>query len=1148
MNPRRIILLIALLLPVLSWGQNTFVKEQLIKAEEIKIAKGLCPEYIDVLFEAREIAMRENDKTVTIKICEDLLNAVQVVYPNEKELIQTSRLYLALMCSEVGDHEKALPLLKDCYSVVKGKDYETEHVLLADIVQAYYSLTKYDDAIKYQKILNSLTLKNEGKGYKYAGGLFWISNFYLEVQNNKEAIRVLKEALDILESANIINDRLYNDTRYRYELLTTGSSSVESERAVFLKNYELIQRFNETNDPAYIEEAIQYLEDKDYVHNIDTLRHHTLDQLAFYYTENGDYNRALDVMLKEPYWDSGNWFHVGRAEEMLGRFSDAKEGYKQAFAHAYLEKKDVSNSYFTYFGFYAQNCIQTGQYQEVFSLLEQFYASDAAIPGYELRAALYMSTLAELKFSINDYRGTIECIKKCAPVFLGVDAIDEYARMVLLSAGCYEQLGDYSACAQEMQKLLDVYLAYPEFIDSIPSTEVTLALYSGQAGLMDKAAESVEQTIERFSTHSFSDFWAESVYHNALGHYYQFCGDNVNAEKEYLNGTKILKKNAPESDYNYPQQLAALGLLYLQWPHNEHKALPVFEEAFNLIKKYHDPSYALYFAFYEGLLAAKYASNTPISLAEIKDFVEVEKLQAQSLLFQMSETEREAFWKSHNDVKNLVFSLKETQSVPSFLYDYALLYKGLLLNSSKQIGNIVMQADDADLNALYGRYLVLSQEKETKDVSLETIDAMEHQILSRCHTLGYSINESFSFSDVAASIGDDSVAIEFVDYEQLEGAADKDGEIKYIALLLKKGWDEPKLISLCTSAELEKVISDKYKAYEGNALFNLVWKPLESYLGGVKNVYYSPSGLIHQVALEAIPFGKGKILSDRYSLVRLSSTRVLCGNNTDLSPYVSSAVYGGLQYSLSDEDILSNSQVYSYRSTPTSDDYLSRGGDTTSPWRFLPGTRAEAEAVSSILSSGNISSTLYTGAAGNEESFKSLSGQSPSILHIATHGFYLQNKDFVSSVAIASGVKDQLQVQKSALKRSGLIMAGANPAWTEGRLLPNVEDGVLTAEEISRLDLRNTSLAIISACDSGLGEINNDGVEGLQRAFKAAGVNTLVVTLWKVDDASTELMMTEFYKNLMEGHPRREAFDMARVSVKKKYPEPYYWAPFVMID
>ena len=975
-----------------------------------------------------------------------------------------------------------------------------------------------------------------------------LSTLYLEVKDESSAVRVLKEALQVLDQTEEKHEGLYNEVKYRYEMLTAGSSSVPTEIEVRRHAIQLVQKGEEANDIMPMCEAMDYLEDKTFLPDIDTLRYHIITSIGHVLYEKGDYNNVIGVTLKKAYWTSEDWWLIGNCHESLGMFADAREDYKYAFANAFLEKNDVSERYFYYFDCYARNCIATGQYQDVFSYLEQFYAGDVVVPEYQLRAALYMSSLAELKYSISDYRGTVECVNKCAPILLRVGDIDTYTQMVSLAAGCYELLGDYSACVRETNSLLEIYKSDPQFIDYVPGVEVSAALYSAQAGMNDSAKESVEQIIQRYSGHKFHNFWMESVYHNALGHYYQFCGDNENAEKEYIAGARLLKANAIESDDNYPNHLAALGLLYLQWPQKEHKALPIFEEAFNLIKKYHDPSYTLYFGFYEGLLDAKYASGTPIPLSEVSSFVDVEKLQAQTLLFQMSESERESFWKSHGDVKNLVFSLKETQAKPSFLYDYALLYKGLLLNSTTQIGNIVMKANDEELNALYGRYLVLSQEKEKEGRSQETLDALEHQILSRCRILGYSINESYYVSDVSAALGDKSVAIEFVDYEQLEAAADKEGEIKYVALVQKKGWDAPKLIPLCTAKELEKALAGKHKAYEGNSLYNLIWKPLEAQLGDATEVYYSPSGLIHQIALEAIPYSKGKILSDRYSLVRLSSTRELCNQSNTISPYTTSVVYGGLQYSLSDEDMVSNSQLYTYRSAPVSDDYLSRGGDNASPWRFLPGTRAEAEAVSGLLSSSNISSTLFTGAAGNEESFKSLSGQAPSILHIATHGFYLQNKDFATSSTAGNDVRGQLQVQKSALKRSGLIMSGANPAWTEGRLLPNVEDGILTAEEISRLDLRNTSLAIISACDSGLGEINNDGVEGLQRAFKAAGVNTLVVTLWKVDDAATELMMTEFYKNLTGGHPRREAFDMARASVKKKYPEPYYWAPFVMID
>lgn len=1148
MRFRHLLFSLFFLLPSLCWGQNTFVTEKLAQAEEIKSSKGICPEYIDILFEARDIAMREGENSASISICEDILYALQKVFPQETELIQTSKLYLALLCSEMDDHEKALPLLKDCYNNVKGKDYEIERVLLSDIVTAHYSLGDLSEAINYQRQLNSLTLKNEGKGYKYAGGLFWISTFYMEEQNKKDAIRVLKEALDILESANLTNDRLYNDTKYRYELLTTGTSSAESETAVIRKNHEYIQQFVETKNLSYIEDAITYLADKDYVHSIDTLRHHTLTILEQYYFEKNDYHSILGTVLRKPYWDSHDYFISAYCEEAEGHFDLAREGYKQAMAHAFLEKHDVSDSYFLYFDNYSRSCIQTGRYQEVFLLLEQFYAQEVVIPGYESRAALYMAMLAQLKYSINDFNGAIGCVDKCAPLFLKIGDIDDYISTMMLAAASHEQLGDFEAYSNVLRDVLSVYQSSEDYFENEASIKIALASYYAQSGQKEQAADLVSSVLTRYSSHRFSDFWAESVFHNALGHYYQLCEDNQAAEKEYRIGANLLKENAPENDSNYPQQLAAMAYMYLQWPGNESKALPIYEEAFQLTKKYHDASYPPFLLYYLGVIASKFYNEIPVSDLELVDFINAERLQAQNLLFQMSVAEREAFWRNHGDIKDIVFSFSDRGITPTVLYDYALFYKGLLLSSSTQIGKIISSANNDELNSLFGQYCLVNQDKDDSRKSTGEIERLEHKILEKCQELGYSINETVTVADIASSLNENSVALEFVDYKQPGSVSDPLDKNRYAALIMRKDWPNPKLVDLGFAEGLETVVQVKDKAYSKESLYELVWKPLEQYISIGDTVYYSPAGLLHQVAFEAIPVSNGVVLSDCYSLVRLSSTREICNKSVGDMNYSTSVVYGGLQYSLSDEDMLSNSKLYSYSSTPTSEDYLTRGGDNVSPWRFLPGTRAEAEAVNALLVSNHISSTLFIGASGNEESFKALSGQSPSIIHVATHGFYLQNQDFHAPDNSGSDMKERLQAQKSAMKRSGLIMSGANPAWTEGRILPNVEDGILTAEEISYLDFRNTSLAIISACDSGLGEINNDGVEGLQRAFKSAGVQTLVVTLWKVDDSATELMMTEFYKSLTKGFPRREAFDLARSAVKSRYPEPFYWAPFVMID
>jgi CHAT domain-containing protein len=132
--------------------------------------------------------------------------------------------------------------------------------------------------------------------------------------------------------------------------------------------------------------------------------------------------------------------------------------------------------------------------------------------------------------------------------------------------------------------------------------------------------------------------------------------------------------------------------------------------------------------------------------------------------------------------------------------------------------------------------------------------------------------------------------------------------------------------------------------------------------------------------------------------------------------------------------------------------------------------------------------------------------------------------------------------------RSGLMLSGGNRAWQGEKVSDSIEDGVLTAREISRMDLRGTDLVVLSACETALGEVSSEGVFGLQRSFKQAGVRTLVMSLWEVSDQATKYMMTEFYSNLLSGKDKRTAFLAAKRQCKEKFPEPQYWGAFIMLD
>jgi CHAT domain-containing protein len=201
----------------------------------------------------------------------------------------------------------------------------------------------------------------------------------------------------------------------------------------------------------------------------------------------------------------------------------------------------------------------------------------------------------------------------------------------------------------------------------------------------------------------------------------------------------------------------------------------------------------------------------------------------------------------------------------------------------------------------------------------------------------------------------------------------------------------------------------------------------------------------------------------------------------------------------------------------------------------LLGTELEIVQIDSSLKAINFQTKFYTKHEASELLMKNLAGlspngQSPTILHIATHGFFLNNSENLSDPML----------------RSGIALAGINDYLQDGDKYQG-EDGIVKASEIILMDLSNTEIVGLSACETGLGEIKNgEGVYGLQRALKVAGAKAILMSLWKVDDTATQLLMSSFYAAYTT-HDKRTAFRMAQQKLKEKYKEPFYWGAFVMI-
>ncbi len=522
-----------------------------------------------------------------------------------------------------------------------------------------------------------------------------------------------------------------------------------------------------------------------------------------------------------------------------------------------------------------------------------------------------------------------------------------------------------------------------------------------------------------------------------------------------------------------------------------------------------------------------------------------------------------------NDVELSVAYLSHNAQMSRAAYDNALFYKGFLLESQQLLQRAFHKTeDDNTVNYLEWRGIQRRLAKEYAQPSLENemmgklearSNELEKQLARTMTDFGFARRQP-NWKAVQAVLKPGEAAIEFYHfYRYRPGGGLETDTLQYIALVLRPGAEQPSLVPLFEEKQLaslmnkqgETVEQASNRLYQSADLYQLVWQPLEVALQHSSKIYYSPDGLLHRIAFSAMPTPDGKRLGQKLELACVGSTRQLAYPQSPAEGgALSAAVFGGVQY---DMDTVRMEKMVEGNFVHSTDH--SRGGpaNAVAAWDYLPGTLAEVEDVARYLRLGGYNSTLFTGEKASEAALKKAgtAPPSPSILHVATHGYFFQ-KPSNAGTAAGSGPLGNLPSYASShhpLVRSGLIFAGANYAWKGNPPLHGKEDGILTAYEIGQLDLSGTKLAVLSTCDSGLGDIEgSEGVYGLQRAFKMAGVRHVVMSLWQAHDNSTKELMGLFYTYLLRDElPVPEALQKAQSEIAKKYPDPFYWAGFVVM-
>lgn len=523
----------------------------------------------------------------------------------------------------------------------------------------------------------------------------------------------------------------------------------------------------------------------------------------------------------------------------------------------------------------------------------------------------------------------------------------------------------------------------------------------------------------------------------------------------------------------------------------------------------------------------------------------------------MSGEERSIYWKHfENYLPMLNLIIYESADLNTFatIYDNILETKGLLLRSTNNIRDAILNSENKDDVADYAKIGQLKQQLlNEKDNELRTSIKNEIEVIDKRLTqhvnayADFASSKAIQWRDVRDVLSNDEVAIEFYNIPVvwgLDSIQTMNGEPRYCAVILRNDYEYPHIIALCKESQLEEL--EKEDLYETDSIYNLVWKPLEEELKGVRNIYFAADRELHKIGIEYAPMPNGGIIGDKYNLYRLSSTRVLAENRAEKRSE-NAVLYGGLRYDIEKEELIAESRSGDYHPTTTSRAFSA--DNTRYGVKYLPGTLEEVKEISQNF---NISPKLVTDISGTEESFKSLAGSHIDIIHLATHGFFWNEDDAKKRnyVTFLNNTKNLRSDEDKALTRSGLFFSGAN-LGLRGESLPNdVEDGVLTALELSNMNLGHVDMVVMSACESGLGETSGEGVFGLQRGFKLAGANTLLMSLWKVDDTATQILMSNFYKNYLSGKSKQESLKLAQQSLRNnsEYTAPEYWAAFILLD
>ncbi len=1083
---------------------------------------------------------------------------------------------LARCYENIGEYQEAIKLMSEALAIDKdilGENNPDYATTLNNLANANFHLGNYHEAVSLGT--KTLEIFDEIYGEKhpnYATALSNLASYSSALGNYEEAVKFGKKAMEIREE-------LLGEKHPDYALSLCNLAEYNSE----LGNYQ--EAVNLATQALDIRKEILGEKHPDYAT--------ALNNLSSYYSFLANYEEAvrLGTMAIEIY------------NEKLG-----ERDLKYALCLSNL----------------AEYNSELGNYQDALNLATQALDIRKEILGEKHPDyATSLNNLANVTFLLGNYQEAISLGTKAMEIRKEVlgEKHPDYVISLNNLAGYNSELGNYQEALSLGIKAMEIRKEvlgekHPYFVQSVNN----VALYNSKLGNYQEAVRlgNMAMDICKESLGEKHPYYA-TILSNLAGYNFDL-GDCQEAIRLGTSSLEIRKGVLGEKHPDYTTSLNNLALYNIELD-NFQEAIrlgTMAKEIFEEVLGKHHPEYATiltnladcqFFSgnfqeairlgsmgmeIYKELLGDRYPNYLMGGRSlTLYFFFTHEKDKLRSTMLSLLPSferniklnfsylpveQRKQYWNKNREPFELIHTYISFYPDEDFIqagYNSVLFSKGILLNSEQEFSQFLSKTGSEDLMEKYNeiRNIRLQLNKlYEKPIAERYVDTdslerhatdLERQLMEESQEFGdYTKGLSVTMDDVRKNLGKRDAAIEFVSFNNLNDST------MYMAYVLKKDLEAPVLVKLFEERELSEHQSDtdeegnSTSLYENKVGSKLIWGKLAPHLDGIENIYFAPDGILHQMAIEYFPdFENDGLISERYHLHRLSSTRELALNKKDGKRGSSEAVlYGGINYDTDVRTLEEESARQALSSTRSftpyttlSDSLTVRGGV-----KYLKYTLKESETINGLMADSHYQPVLFSGEEATEESFKSQGGKHKSIMHISTHGFYWE-KDEAEAEAKKNtrlmfmsdfGNNNRRNVEDKALTRTGLLMAGANNVLSGKQIPENVDDGILTAKEIADIDLRDLDLVVLSACQTGMGDISGDGVFGLQRGFKKAGANSILMSLWDVDDEATHILMTSFYKNYLGGKSKQESLLEAQKEVRNTpgFANPEYWAAFILLD